>query len=186
MEEKRLSQLKKLRITRNQWRCILKWALYSLSLVGILVIQSVILSRLPVLGAKVNLVPWFVGCVCFIEGPDSGSIFALLSSLVWALSGGDLGFVSILVLTFGGMGIGLLVERLFRRQIFVCMACCLLLSLCHEGAIFALRLYLHTVTPAQFFYILIPGVLLGIPACPVFFYLCRAICRTEGGRLWNE
>lgn len=186
MEEKRLSQLKKLRITRNQWRSILKWALYSLCLVGILVIQSVILSRLPVFGAKVNLVPWFVGCVCFIEGSESGSIFALLASLTWALSGGDLGFVSILVLTYGGMGIGLLVERVFRRQVFVCMGCCLLLSLCNESAIFALRLYLHTVTLPQYFHILIPGVLLGIPICPLFFYLCRAINRSEGGQIWNE
>ncbi len=186
MEEKRLSQLKKLRITRNQWRAILKWALYSLSFVCILVIQSVILSRLPVLGAKVNLIPWFVGCVCFIEGPDTGSIFALLTSLTWALSGGDLGFVSILALTFGGMGIGLLVQKVFRQQVFVCMGCCLLLSLCHESAIFALRLYLHTVTMPQYFHILIPSVLLGIPVCPLFFYLSRAIYHTEGGRIWNE
>ncbi len=186
MEEKSLAQLKKLRITKKQWKTILKWTLYACALVATLVLQGVILSRLPVLGAKVNLVPYFVGCVCIIEGADSGSLFALLASLVWALSGGDLGFVSILVLTCGSMGVGLLMQKLLRRQLLSCILCCFALSLCHESAIFLLRLFLRTVTPWQYLRLALPSILLGIPSCPVFYYLFRAIHRVEGESKWNE
>ncbi|MBE6932340.1 MAG: hypothetical protein E7464_03030 [Ruminococcaceae bacterium] len=184
MENQWYSQLRKLHITRSQWRTFFKWALYTAAFVATVVLQSVILSRMPVFGAKVNLVPYFVGCVCIIEGADSGSMFALLISLVWALSGGDMGYVSVLVLTCGGMGLGLLMRKLLRQQLVTCVVCCFVLSLCHESAIFLLRLFLDTATAAQYFRILIPGVLLGIPSCPVFFYLFRAIHRV-GGNTWN-
>ncbi len=185
MDAQWLTQLQKLRITKLQWRTFFKWALYAGAFVAVLVLQGVILSRLPLLGAKVNLVPWFVGCVCILEGPNSGSGFALPASLVWAFSGGELGYVSILVLTCGGMALGLLMQRYLRMQLLSCMVCCLLLSLCHESAIFLLRLFLHSAAPQQYFRILIPGVLWGIPACPVFYYLFRAIHRVGGNSTWN-
>ncbi len=184
METQWLSQLKKLHITRLQWRIFLKWALYTAAFLATVVLQTVIFSRLPVLGAKVNLVPYFIGCVCIIEGADSGSVFALITSLVWAMSSGDLGYVSILALTCGGMGLGLLMQKLFRQQLLTCIGLCFALSLCHESAIFLLRLFLDSVTASQYFRILIPGVLLGIPSCPVFYYLFRVIHRV-GGSAWN-
>lgn len=184
MENQWYSQFKKLHITRLQWRIFLKWALYAAAFLATVVLQTVILSRLPVFGAKVNLVPYFIGCVCIIEGADSGSVFALITSLVWAMSSGDLGYVSILVLTCGGMGLGLLMQKLFRRQLLTCIALCFALSLCHESAIFLLRLFLDAAAGSQFFRILIPGVLLGIPSCPVFYYLFRVIHRV-GGNAWT-
>ena len=185
MDERPLQQLQKLRITRQQWKIIFKWALYTCAFIATVVIQGVILSRHGLFGVKVNLVPYFVGCVCIIEGADSGSVFALIVSLAWALSGGDLGFVSILVLTLGGMGLGIAMENLLRDHIGTCVVCCFALCLVHESAIFLLRLFLHTVTARQYFRILVPGVLLGIPSCPVFYYLFRLIHRVEGGPKWS-
>ena len=185
MDERPFRQLQKLRITRQQWRIIFKWALYAAAFIFTIVFQGVILSRHPLFGVKVNLVPYFVGCVCIIEGADSGAVFALIVSLVWALSGGDLGFVSILVLTLGGMGLGILTENLLREQLLTCVVCCFVLCLVHDSAVFALRLFLRTVTARQYFRILVPGVLLGIPSCPVFYYLFRLIRRVGGGSAWN-
>ena len=185
MDERPLQQLQKLRITRLQWKIIFKWALYAVAFLFTLVIQGVILSRHPLFGVKVNLVPYFVGCVCIIEGADSGSIFALVVSLAWALAGGDLGFVSILVLTLGGMALGIAMDNLLRDHVLTCIVCCFVLCLVHESAIFLLRLFLHTVTARQYFRILVPGVLLGIPSCPVFYYLFRLIHRVGGGSTWS-
>ena len=185
MDERPWAQLQKLRITRKQWRIILKWALYVVAFIATVVIQGVILNRQPLFGIRVNLVPYFVGCVCVIEGADAGSVFALIVSLAWALSGGDLGFMSILVLTLGGMGLGVAMENLLRDQIVTCIVCCFLLCLTHDSAIFLLRLFLRTVTARQYFRILVPGVLLGIPSCPVFYYLFRLIHRVGGGSTWN-
>ncbi len=185
MDERPLQQLQKLRITRQQWIIILKWALYAAAFIFTLVIQGVILNRHPLFGIRVNLVPYFVGCVCVIEGADAGSVFALVVSLAWALSGGDLGFVSILVLTLGGMGLGIAMENLLREHVVTCIVCCFVLCLCHDSVIFLLRLFLHTVTARQYFRILVPGVLLGIPSCPVFYYLFRLIHRVGGGSKWS-
>ena len=186
MDEKPFAQLQKLRITRQQWRTLLKWALYAVAFIAALVIQGVILSRHPLFGVKVNLVPWFVGCVCFIEGGDSGSIFALIVSLAWALSGSDLGFVSILVLTCGSMGLGLLMQNYLRPHLITCVVLCLILALCHDSAIFLLRLFLHTVTPRQYLRICLPGTLLGLPSSVLFYYLFGPIHRVGGGAAWNE
>lgn len=186
MDERPVAQLQKLRITRRQWRTFLKWALYAITFLATLVIQGVILSRNPLLGVKVNLVPYFVGCVCIIEGADSGSVFALIVSFAWALAGADLGFVSILVLTLGSMSLGLLMQNLLRQHVLTCIVCCFALCLCHDSLIFLLRLFLRTVTPQQYFRILLPSVLLGVPSCPVFNYLFRLISRVGGGSPWSE
>lgn len=186
MEKHWFTDLKKLRITRIQWRIIGKWSLYTIVLVATIVIQSVILSRLPIFGAKVNLIPYLIGCVCIIEGADSGSLFSLIASLIWALSGGDYGFVSILILTCGGMGLGLLFQKLLRCQLVTCLVCCFILALCHDTSIFLLRLYMKSVTAMQYFRILIPGTLLGIFSCPVFFYLFQLIHRIGGNHTWND
>ena len=76
-------------------------------------------------------------------------------------------------------------EDLLREHLGTCIVCCFVLCLVHESAIFLLRLFLHTVTPRQYFRILVPGVLLGIPSCPVFYYLFRLIHRVGGGSTWN-
>lgn len=181
-----LADLKKLRLTKTQWKSILKWFCYAAALLVTMVIQSVILSRLPIFGSKVNLVPYFIGCVCIIEGPDSGSCFALIASLAWALSDGDYGFVSILVLTCGGMGVGLLLRDLLHPRLLTCVVCCFALCLCHDTAIFLLRLYLKTVTARQYLRIMFPGTLMGVLSCPVFYFLFRVIHRIGGDSLWTE
>ncbi len=186
MNQKWLVELQKLRITKKQWKNVLKWVLYAGAFAMTVVLQGVIFSRIPVFGAKVNLVPYFVGCVCIIEGADSGSFFALLASLAWALYGGDFGFVSVLVLTCGGMGLGLLMRDLLQKQILTCVLCCFVLCLCHDSAIFLLRLYLNTVAARQYFRILLPSTLLGALSCPVFYYLFGAIHRMGGNTAWNE
>ena len=186
MDERPLQQLQKLRITRQQWKIIFKWALYTVAFIATVVIQGVILNRQPLFGVRVNLVPYFIGCVCIVEGADAGSVFALIVSLAWALSGGDLGFVSILVLTLGGMALGIAMDNLLRDHIGTCIACCFVLCLVHESAIFLLRLFLHTVTPRQYLRICLPGTLLGLPSSVIFYYLFGLIHRVGGGSAWNE
>ena len=178
-------RLQKLRITKKQGRTLLKWVLYAAVLVVIVVVQGVILSRLPLFGAKVNLLPCYVMCVCIVEGADRGGVFALFASLVWALSGAQLGAVSILVLTLGGLAAGILMERLLRDNLVTCVLCCLAVTLVHESAILLLLLFLGQVTPFQYVRILLPGAAFSVVPCPAFYYLSRAITRV-GGNLWNE
>lgn len=178
-------RLQKLRITKKQGRTLLKWALYAAVLVAIIVVQGVVLSRLPLFGARLNLICCYVVCVCVVEGPDRGGVFALCASLVWALSGAQLGFVSILVLTLGGMLCAIAMERLLRDNLATCAICCFAVSLVHESAIFLLLLFLHRVTGYQYLRILLPSVLFSMVGCPAFYYLARAITRV-GGSLWNE
>lgn len=170
----------KLHITHKQWLCFLKWTIYTLMFVVTLTIQNTILSRVPIFGVKLDLIPPCLICVALIEGGEQGGVFALCTSLVWALSGSDFGFVSILVLTAGAIFSAWLCTVLLRRGLLSCALCCLAALLIHESCIFLMRLYLGTVTPIQYLLVLLPGVLFSLIGCPVFYYLSRAISKIGG------
>ena len=77
--------LDKLYITPRQWLHFLRWALYSLLLLFVAMLQTVVLA------GRVSICPDFVpiviSCVCLREGPERGGTFALIASLLWCLSG---------------------------------------------------------------------------------------------------
>ena len=183
---RRLRELDKLRLTRTQWKGFAQWVLYGLALVLTVVLQNVILNRIALFGLHINLVPCLVGCVCVIEGPDRGSVFALLAGLFWASVGGDYGFVSILVLTMGGMGIGLLLSGWLRVNVLSCVVLCLLLALVNDGIIFLLRLFLHTVRVPQYWRISLPSTLISGVFCPAYYYLFRVFHRVGGAANCSE
>lgn len=172
--------LQKLRITKRQARSLVKWAVYAALLGVLLVIQGVILSRLPIFGVKLNLIPCYILCVCVVEGADRGGVFALLAGTVWALCGADLGPVSIIVLTIWGLLTGILMERLFRNNIFTCLLCCFGGCLVNETVTFFLLLFLGRVTAFQYVRIALPAVAMSMVGCPIFYYLSRLITRIGG------
>ncbi|MBR6377440.1 MAG: hypothetical protein IKS05_06730, partial [Oscillospiraceae bacterium] len=58
--------LKYIHLTKLQWLGILKWSLYGLLTLAVLLLQTVLLSQLPVLGAKLAPLPalgiiWLLG-----------------------------------------------------------------------------------------------------------------------------
>ena len=62
--------LKYFHLTKLQWQGVLKWSLYGLLTLLVLLLQTVVLAKLPVLGIKLTPLPALIGCVCVREGPE--------------------------------------------------------------------------------------------------------------------
>lgn len=172
--------LHQLYLTKQQRRLLLKWALYALLFLLTLLLQEVVLCRLPVFGARFHLLPGLIVCVCLAEGAEGGGVFALCATLFWALAGADLGFVSIAVLTFCGVGSALLLDHLLVNRLPTCCLCCLGALLLHDTVIFLLHLFLGSAALLQFVTVVLPGVVISTVPCPLFYTLTRKISRIGG------
>ena len=86
-DKPRSSWLSKLHLTQLQRKIILKWGLYGLSLLILSQLQDVILCRFRLFGATTELVPCAIILICVMEGLESGSLFALIGSMVYVFSG---------------------------------------------------------------------------------------------------
>lgn len=89
----------------------------------------------------------------------------------------DFGYLSIAVLTFSAVFCAWLCRALFYHTLPSTALCCLGAWLVNETCIFLLRLLLGSVEPMQYLLVLLPGALLSLVGCPVFYYLSRQIAK---------
>ena len=95
----------KLYLTQKQRKGLLKWSLYGALLLVLSLLQDVVLCRVHLWGATTELVPVGIFLICILEGAESGSIFALVSSLLYLFSGTAAGPYSMVFITFLAVGV---------------------------------------------------------------------------------
>lgn len=172
--------LKHLHITARQWKALLKWTLYSLFFLLTLITQTVVLAKHPIFGLKLNLIPLLIVCVCIREGPESGGLYALLTSVFWCLSGADYGNLSVAILPVCAILSAVLCRAVLTVRFVPTLLCCLVTSLIHESVIFALKMLLASVLARYYVSVVLPGVGLSLLALPLLYVLTKAISRTGG------
>ena len=79
--------LKTTRLTQQQRLRLTKWALYILTCILCLVVQDVIVSKLPLFGACVDLPICAILLITVLEGSEVGSVFVLIASIFYYFSG---------------------------------------------------------------------------------------------------
>ena len=176
--------LGKLYLTPGQRSAILKWALYGLLTLVVLVLQDVIFSRFSLLGGTVCLTPGVILLIGLMEGPNAGAVFALAAGTFWALSGQALGSLSLLVLTAETVVLGAFLLAYLRRSCWPLLACCALGLLVYELALFLAGLFLSYTTAGRWLSFL-STALTGCLGCGVLYPLAAAIAKI-GGTPWNE
>ena len=122
--------LKKLYMTKQQRLRILRWLSYSLSCLAALLIQDNILSRLPIMGACIDLPAAVILLITVIEGTESGSIFVLLASTLYYFTGSAPGPYVVALMTVFGIGATLFRQAYWHRSrgaILLCACCALML-----------------------------------------------------------
>lgn len=179
--------LKYVHLTRLQWQGILKWSLYGLLTLLVLLLQSVVLSKLPVLGAKLTPLPALIVCVCIREGPEKGGLYAILATLFWCLSGAEYGNLSVAVIPVGAMLSAVLCRAVLTLGFVPTALCALGVTLLDACVIFAFKLILPptvplivnppTVAPENFWRVLLPGAALSMAFVPVHYVLVKLISR---------
>ncbi len=174
----------KLMPTYKQQRNMLKWTLYLLVLLALSVLQDVLLSRVRVLGATTELIPCAVFLFCLIEGTENGSIFALLSSLLYLFSGNAPGIFSVILITAVAIFISILRQAFLRKSFSSAVLCTSLAVLVYELLTYVAGLALGLTYPQRIVGFLITAGLT-IIAIPVLYPIGLAI-GAIGGQTWKE
>ena len=176
--------IQRLYLSRQQRRIVLKWVLYALLLVVISVVQDVILTPIRLFGASTNLVPCAIIVICITEGVQSGSLFALVASLLYLFSGTAPGPYAMVFITVLAIVVSAFRQGYLRKGFAATMLCSSTAMLIYELAIFLIGLFLKLTTPSRFISFIFTAIFTMVIA-PLLYLLANAIS-TIGGQSWKE
>ncbi len=183
-DKPRLGLIDRLHLTRLQRKRLLKWLLYAFSLVVLSLLQDVILCHVRLFGATTELVPCAIFLICLLEGSESGSVFALIASLLYLFSGTAAGPYCMVFITVLAVLSTLLRQAYLQKGFSAAMLCTVLSLLLYELLVFAFGLFLGLTTPSRIVGFLITTALTCL-AAPVLYPLFLRI-GTIGGEPWKE
>ena len=113
----------KLYLTQKQRKEVLKWSLYGAMLLVLSLLQDVVLCRVQLFGATTELVPVGIFLICILEGAESGSIFALVSSLLYLFSGTAAGPYSMVLITVLAVGVTVFRQAYLQKGLAAAILC---------------------------------------------------------------
>lgn len=176
--------LSKLYVTPSQRKKLLKWTLYGLLCVAVLVVQDVILSRLSLFGGTVDLTPSVIMLVCILEGAQSGSVFALAASIVYLYSGSAPGTYCILFVTVPAILAAIFRQNYLRRGFSANWLCTAVATLMYQMGVYFLALFFGNTYPERVTAFLMNAVLAAV-VLPVVYPVFGAVGKI-GGETWKE
>ena len=156
---------------------ILKWSLYAVLFLFAVLVQTIVLPRIPIGGIALCVIPTCVACVAVQEGAERSVLFALLASTVYCLSGADCGPIYIVTLTLTAALSGAVCDHFYTRTFVPALVLSLMgLPIC-EGTAFLFRVYIGTVAGALWQTVLLPEILFSVLAYPLFYLGAWAVSR---------
>lgn len=103
-------------LTQVQRARLAKWGLYILTMILTLTVQDVILGRTRLLGATTDLPAMLILLITVMEGVDVGSLFVLISSVLYYCSGTASSPYCVILLSAIGIAASLLRQAWLRRS----------------------------------------------------------------------
>ncbi len=182
--DSRAGILKYVHLTRLQRLNLLKWAVYGVLCVLLLVLQDVIMSRISILGATTDLPAAIILLITVLVGSEYGGVFVLTASTIYWFSGSAPGPYSIGLLTFLGVFATLIRQVCWRRGLrstVLCAGCALML---YEMIIYAIAVAMHLAPWTRIGAFALSGLfswLLMIPLYPLTYKIGQI-----GGEPWKE
>lgn len=176
--------LKTRKLTRLQKLRLLKWVLYALIVMTCLVIQDVIMSQLRLFGATTDLAVGAILLITVIEGTEVGSLFVLISSVLYWFSGSAPTPICIALLTAFGIG-----ATMFRQMYWHRSRGTLTLCACLALTAYELGLFVTGVMRGLTYFGRLPSFLLtSAYTCLVMIPLYTLVYKTGliGGNTWKE
>ena len=183
-DKPKFSLLTYLILSPNQRRKVLKWGAYTAFLVFLSVLQDVVLSQVRIFGATTELIPCAIFLICIMEGVEQGSIFALISSLLYLFSGTAPGVYSMVAIVFCAIGACVVRQAYLQERFSSAMISTSLAMVCYVLINFVFGLFLGLTIWSRFHGFLITAVL-SLLAVPAFYPIFKAIGKI-GGQLWKD
>lgn len=171
-------------MTRLQRLNILKWLLFALVCVFLLVVQDVIMSRVRIFGATTDLPAAVILLITVLVGANHGSVFVLVASTLYWFSGSAPGPYCVGLLTFLGILAALLRQIWWRRGLrstVICAGCALIL---YEILIFIIALVMDLAPWSRAGIFLLSGLYSCLIMVPLYPLACKI--GKIGGEPWKE
>ena len=175
---------KKLYLTQVQRMHLLKWGLYALLCLFLLVIQDSMLSAFRIFGATTDLAAAVIILIAIHQGMEKGGLFALLASTIYWCSGSAPGPYCIAYITILAIGASYIRQSFWRRSFGSTGVCTAVIIYVYELAVFGTGIFQGLTTWARlgvFLTTAFMSCLVMIPVYPVV----RAIGKI-GGDSWIE
>lgn len=176
--------LNKLYLTRLQRLNFLKWFLYGLLCVLLLVLQDVILSRFEVLGATTDLAPAAIILISVLVGSEYGSIFVLVASTVYWFSGSAPGAYCIALMSGAAILVCLFRQAYWRRGLGSTVLCAGVALMVYETGVFLAGILLGLTQWGRIYRFALTGLMSWAVMIPLY-PLCYKIGQI-GGEPWKE
>lgn len=183
-DPKGTSLLKVLHLTKHQQMQYLKWTLYSLVCLVMLIVQDVVMSRFRFSGATTDLAVCSILLIAIFAGPEDGGTFALLTSLFYWFSGSAPGPYVIALITLLTIGATLFRQAYWHRSFGSIMLCAGLAMMLYELGIFAIGIFVGRTIWARFSVFMLTG-LISVVVMLALYPLVKAIGKI-GGETWKE
>ena len=178
------NRFKGLHMTRLQRLNILKWLLYAVLCIFLLVVQDVIMSRVRIFGVPTDLPATAILLITVLVGSNHGSVFVLAASTFYWFSGSAPGPYCIGLMTFLGVIAAVLRQVWWRRGLrstVICAGCALIL---YEIAIFVIALVSGLAPWSRVGIFLLTALY----SCAIMVPLYPLACKIGkiGGEPWKE
>lgn len=172
----RMTQIQRLRLT--------KWALYIFICIFCLVIQDVIMSQFRLFGATTDLAVCAILIITILEGSEIGSVFVLISSLLYYFSGSAPTAVCIGILTYTGVLATLFRQMYWHRSKGSILMCAMIALTVYEMSLFVTGLVNELTILSR----IGSFVLTSIYSCLAMIPLYSVIYKVGliGGNTWKE
>ena len=176
--------LSKLQLTRQQQKQVLKWTLYALILLILSLAQDVVLCRFRLYGGTSDLVPCGIFIISIMEGTQKGSVFALIASGFYLLSGSAPGPHMLVLITVMAVVTAALRQTYLHPRLPAVILCVALAMAVYELGIFAFCLLLGQVTADRYLAFVVPAVT-SLIAVPIVYPFAKLVGKI-GGETWKE
>ena len=176
--------LQQLYMTKLQRLHLLKWTLLILVMILLLTIQDVIMSRVTIFGATTDLVPCVILLITVMEGVDIGSIFVVICSVLYQLSGFSPGAFSVGIMSILGIFATLFRQAYWHRNRNSIILCAGIAMMLYELGIFIVGCIYELTNWYRFPTFLMTGALSWIVMIPLYPLIDRI--GHIGGSTWKE
>ena len=176
--------LKNFHITKKQWLSLLRWTLYALLCVALLVIQDTMMSRASFYGVSTDLAPMIILLITVLVGTECGSLFVLIASSVYYFSGSAPGAYCIALLTLPGVLATMIRQVFWRRGLRSTVLCAGVALMLYEVVLFGIGLITGLTLWNRGLVFLFTGLVswaLMVPLYPLIYRIGKI-----GGEPWKE
>ena len=163
---------------------LLRWTLFGVLVLLALLVQDSLVYLLDIYGAGADLVPCVIIMIAALQGAEAGSLFSLITALLFYYSGSAPGPYVVAMIPILAVFVAIFRQARLRRGFFSILLATAMGMLLYELALFGWGLFWKLTTPNRFSSAMLTAAM-SLAALPIAYPIARAISKI-GGEPWKE